>query len=129
MDDRRGLAAPPDRRRARRRRQASAPSRRPRSSTQTSGRPPRTGSWATIVAMILDVRAVGPFFKNGFVVGCERTREAVIIDPGDEVAELIDLVKDRRLAIKYILLTHAHIDHVTGVAAAKRAFGVPIHLH
>ena len=39
--------------------------------------------------MILEVRAVAPFYKNGFVVGCERTREAVIIDPGDEVDQLV----------------------------------------
>ncbi len=79
--------------------------------------------------MILESRAVGPFFKNGFIAGCEQTLEAVIIDPGDEVQELIDLVRDCRLTVKYILLTHAHIDHVTGVAAAKRAYGVPIYLH
>ena len=39
--------------------------------------------------MIIETQAVGPFFKNGFVVGCEETREAVLIDPGDEVATLL----------------------------------------
>jgi len=79
--------------------------------------------------MILEVRAQPPFLKNGFVLGCERSNDAVIIDPGDEVEELIALVAARNLAVRQILLTHAHIDHVTGVAAAKKAFGVPIHLH
>ena len=79
--------------------------------------------------MIVESQAVGPFFKNGFVVGCERTREAVIIDPGDEVASLLAFALRETLAIRHILLTHAHVDHVTGVAAAKRALGVPIYLH
>ena len=79
--------------------------------------------------MIIESEAVGPFFKNGFVVGCEETREAVLIDPGDEVATLLASAERLKLTIRRILLTHAHVDHVTGVAAAKRALGVPIHLH
>jgi len=79
--------------------------------------------------MILEVRAEPPFHKNGFVVGCSRTREAVIIDPGDEVDELLGAVRDHNLDVRHILLTHAHIDHVTGVAAAKAAFDVPVYLH
>jgi hydroxyacylglutathione hydrolase len=79
--------------------------------------------------MLLEAQAVGPFFKNGFVVGCERTREAIIIDPGDEVESLLAFAERGALTIRHILLTHAHVDHVTGVAAAKRALGAPIHLH
>jgi hydroxyacylglutathione hydrolase len=79
--------------------------------------------------MIIESQAVGPFFKNGFVVSCEDTREAVLIDPGDEVASLLEYAGKRQLAIRHILLTHAHVDHVTGVAAAKRALNVPVYLH
>jgi len=79
--------------------------------------------------MIVESQAAGPFFKNGFVVGCEETREAILIDPGDEVASLLAFAERGKLAIRHILLTHAHVDHVTGVAAAKRALGVPIYLH
>jgi glyoxylase-like metal-dependent hydrolase (beta-lactamase superfamily II) len=79
--------------------------------------------------MILETRAVAPFFKNGFVVGCEATREGVLIDPGDEVDDLLDAVRAERLAIRYILLTHAHLDHITGVGRAKAALGVPVGLH
>ena len=52
----------------------------------------RAGSVTSVayVAMILEHRAAAPFFKNGFVIGCEETREGVIIDPGDEVDELLD---------------------------------------
>ena len=79
--------------------------------------------------MLVEIRAVPPFYKNGFVVGCTRTREAVLIDPGDEVSQLLEIVAGQQLAVKYILLTHAHIDHVTGVAAAKRTVKAPVYLH
>ena len=79
--------------------------------------------------MLLEVHAVGPFFKNGFVLGCEDTRDAVLIDPGDEVPALLAFAERQSLSIRHILLTHAHVDHVTGVAAAKRALNVPIYLH
>ena len=79
--------------------------------------------------MILESAAVGPFFKNGYVVGCERTRNAVFIDPGDEVEELIAFIRQAELHVTHILLTHAHVDHVSGVAEAKRALGAPIYLH
>ena len=79
--------------------------------------------------MILERRAVDPFFKNGFVIGCEETREGVVIDPGDEVEQLLAAARDHQLSIVSILLTHAHLDHITGVAAAKRALGVPVWLH
>jgi glyoxylase-like metal-dependent hydrolase (beta-lactamase superfamily II) len=79
--------------------------------------------------MIIETRAVGPFFKNGFVLGCEETREAVLIDPGDEVPSLLTAAEHDRLLIRHILLTHAHVDHVTGVARAKNTLGVPVYLH
>ncbi|HEY6508048.1 MAG TPA: MBL fold metallo-hydrolase [Vicinamibacterales bacterium] len=79
--------------------------------------------------MILEVRAVAPFYKNGFVVACPRTRKGVVIDPGDEVDQLLAAVRDLDVDIEHILLTHAHVDHVTGVAAAKAAFDAPVYLH
>jgi glyoxylase-like metal-dependent hydrolase (beta-lactamase superfamily II) len=79
--------------------------------------------------ILVETQAVGPFFKNGFVVACDETREAVLIDPGDEVTALLQFAERGKLAIQGILLTHAHVDHITGVAAAKRALGVPVYLH
>jgi hydroxyacylglutathione hydrolase len=79
--------------------------------------------------VIIEIQAVPPFYKNGFVLGCEESREAVLIDPGEEVADLLAFAGQQALSIRYILLTHAHVDHVTGVAAAKRALGVPVYLH
>ena len=79
--------------------------------------------------MILESAAVGPFFKNGYVVGCERTKTAIFIDPGDEVEQLLDVIRSHELQVTHILLTHAHVDHVSGVAEAKRALHAPIYLH
>ena len=79
--------------------------------------------------MLLESRAVEPFFKNGFVLGCEVSKEGVVIDPGDEMDDLLAIVERAQLTIKYILLTHAHVDHVTGVAKVKAALGAPVCLH
>lgn len=79
--------------------------------------------------MIIESRAVAPFMKNGFVVACEDTREAVYIDPGDEVQTLLSVAAENHLTIKHILLTHAHVDHICGVGTAKAALGVPVYLH
>jgi glyoxylase-like metal-dependent hydrolase (beta-lactamase superfamily II) len=79
--------------------------------------------------MILETAAVEPLAKNGYVIGCEETRQGVIIDPGDDVQLLLEAVRRHTLTIRYILLTHAHVDHITGVGRAKRELGVPVGLH
>jgi len=79
--------------------------------------------------MIFETRAVPPFMKNGFVLGCEVTSEGVVIDPGDDVELLLEAVEKHGLKPVAIVLTHAHLDHVTGVARAKQALGVPVWLH
>ena len=79
--------------------------------------------------MLIFTAAAPPFFKNGYVVSCETTRDGVVIDPGDDVAELLDAVRHEHISINAILLTHAHVDHVSGVGRAKDALGVPVWLH
>jgi hydroxyacylglutathione hydrolase len=79
--------------------------------------------------MLLESRDAPPFYKNGYVLSCGGTREAAIIDPGDEVDELLKIVSDGKLDVRYILLTHGHVDHVSGVARAKAATGASIVLH
>ena len=70
-----------------------------------------------------------PFYKNGFVVACERTRQGIVIDPGDDVEEQLAIVRRAGVTVTMILLTHAHLDHVTGVGAARSALGVDVWLH
>ena len=79
--------------------------------------------------MLLQVREAPPFYKNGYVLACEETRQGVVIDPGDEVDLLLEIVSRTNLDIRHILLTHAHVDHVAGAARAKGTLGAPIHLH
>ena len=79
--------------------------------------------------MLIETRAVPPFMKNGYVLASETTREGVLIDPGDELELLLEVVDREDLSIKYILLTHAHLDHITGVGRAKAALGAPVGLH
>jgi glyoxylase-like metal-dependent hydrolase (beta-lactamase superfamily II) len=70
-----------------------------------------------------------PFMKNGYVVASDDDETAVLIDPGDEVGALLEAATRERLSIKAILLTHAHLDHITGVGTAKAALGVESWLH
>ena len=79
--------------------------------------------------MLIETRSVPPFQKNGYVVACETTRQAVMIDPGDEVQMLLDVVAQQSLQVQSMLLTHAHVDHVSGVARAKDVLSVPVYLH
>ncbi len=79
--------------------------------------------------LILEARAAGPFYKNGFLLGCEQSREGVIIDAGDEIDELLELARVQGLTLRYLLLTHAHLDHVSGLKRAREATGAPIGLH
>ena len=79
--------------------------------------------------MLLSTHTAPPFYKNGYVLGCETTRDAVIIDPGDEVDEVIAAVQASGLTVRHILLTHSHLDHITGVGRAKAAFQAPVWLH
>lgn len=87
----------------------------------------RAGRYYT--SMILESRAVGPFFKNGYLVGCPRTREALLVDPGDEVDQLARLAYELPLNVGRIVLTHGHVDHVSGIAAGKRLFRAPVFVH
>lgn len=79
--------------------------------------------------MIIESFAVPPFEKNAFVLGCETTREAVVIDPGDEVEQVVAAVAAHGLRVRSILLTHSHLDHVSGCSRAKQAFDAPLVLH
>jgi hydroxyacylglutathione hydrolase len=79
--------------------------------------------------MKIHAASAPPFGKNGYVVSCEETREGVLIDPGDEVEDLLDIIQRDRLTMNAILLTHAHLDHVTGVGRAKADLRAPVWLH
>lgn len=72
---------------------------------------------------------VGPFQMNCYIVVDEATREGVVIDPGDEIPVLLDLIRREGLKIHALLLTHGHIDHVLHSQDMKEALGVPMYAH
>ncbi|MEP7384195.1 MAG: MBL fold metallo-hydrolase [Gemmatimonadota bacterium] len=72
---------------------------------------------------------VGPFQENCYLVADETTGTAVLIDPGDEGEAIVAAVRDAGLTLEAIWLTHAHLDHIGGIAAIMREFDVPVFLH
>ncbi len=72
---------------------------------------------------------VGPLQVNCFIVADEKTKEALVIDPGDDAADILKLIKDKGLKVKYIVNTHGHFDHVGANKAVKEATGAELLIH
>ena len=70
-----------------------------------------------------------PFYENAYLIACEETGTALVVDPGDGTSRLIESARTAGLDVKAILLTHAHLDHISGVDLAREAFGVSVFLH
>jgi hydroxyacylglutathione hydrolase len=79
--------------------------------------------------MILETFPVGPLACNCTILGDEESGEAIVIDPGDEIARIQRRLTELNLKLKQILITHAHIDHVGGALKLKRLTGAPIFLN
>lgn len=72
----------------------------------------------------------GPFAQNGYLAVCEQSGEAVVVDPGAGASGMVRQLNAAGVAPTAILLTHAHLDHIDGIATIRGSFaGVPIHLH
>jgi len=76
--------------------------------------------------MIHEILPVGPLQCNCSIIGDETTREAMVIDPGDDIGEVLALLQKHNLQVKQIVITHAHIDHVGGAMKLRLATGAPI---
>ena len=79
--------------------------------------------------MIFESVAVGPLQCNCYILGCEETREALLIDPGEDADLILPLITKHRLKVRYILSTHAHIDHVGDLERVKDVTGAQAVLH
>ncbi len=79
--------------------------------------------------MIHEILPVGPLQCNCSIIGDETTREAMVIDPGDDIEDIQALIKKHNLHVKQIVITHAHIDHVGGAMKLRAATGAPILLN
>jgi glyoxylase-like metal-dependent hydrolase (beta-lactamase superfamily II) len=77
--------------------------------------------------MIIKKLVVGPLMANCFIIGCEKTKEAVVIDPGDEDDRI--LFELEGMKVKFIINTHGHFDHVAGNKRLKEATKAPVLIH
>lgn len=79
--------------------------------------------------LIIKNLELGPIMANCYILGCEETLEAVVIDPGDDAPEILTELTDAKLKVKYILNTHGHFDHVGANKKLKEATNAPILIH
>jgi hydroxyacylglutathione hydrolase len=79
--------------------------------------------------MIHEILPVGPLQCNCSVIGDEQTREAIVIDPGDDVDQVLGLIRKHNLQVKQIVITHGHIDHVGGAMKLRKATGAAVLLN
>jgi hydroxyacylglutathione hydrolase len=79
--------------------------------------------------MIHEILPVGMLQCNCSVFGDESTREAIVIDPGDEIGEITAILEKHGLRVKAIIITHAHIDHIGGAQKLKALTGAPVYMN
>ncbi len=79
--------------------------------------------------MIHEILAVGRLGCNCSIFGDEATRQAIVVDPGDDIQEIVAILDRHQLRVKAIVITHAHIDHVGGAAKLKALTGAPVHMN
>jgi len=79
--------------------------------------------------VILEHLVVGMIQANCYILGDEETRQAVVIDPGGDTPVILRALQTRGLEPVAVLATHAHFDHVEGLAGMKRATGAPVYIH
>src|ERR1035438_6719218 len=79
--------------------------------------------------MIHEILPVGMLACNCSVIGDEVTRDAIVIDPGDDIAEIVAILDRHLLRVKMIVITHAHIDHIGGAAKLRALTGAPVYMN
>ncbi len=79
--------------------------------------------------MILRTLTVGLIQTNCYIIGCERTKEGAIIDPGGHPERILQAVREAGLTVRYVLNTHCHFDHMAANAEVVAATGAPLAIH
>jgi hydroxyacylglutathione hydrolase len=79
--------------------------------------------------VIHEILSVGVLQCNCSIFGDEQSREAIVIDPGDDIDDIMAVIERHALTVKAIVVTHAHIDHIGGAAKLKALTGAPVHMN
>src|ERR1700689_3424341 len=79
--------------------------------------------------LIHEIIPVGMLHCNCSILGDPTTREAIVVDPGDEVDAILEILRRHDLKVRAIVSTHTHIDHVGGLAGLHRRTGAPVLIH
>src|SRR5271154_5048208 len=79
--------------------------------------------------LIHEIIPVGMLQCNCSILGDPVTREAIVVDPGDEIERVLEILRANNLKVRAIVSTHTHIDHVGGLAGLHRATGAPVLIH
>ncbi len=79
--------------------------------------------------MIHEILPVGMLQCNCSIFGDEESREAVVVDPGDEIDKILAILSQHQLRVKAIIITHAHIDHIGGAQKLKAVTGAPVYMN
>jgi glyoxylase-like metal-dependent hydrolase (beta-lactamase superfamily II) len=79
--------------------------------------------------MIHEILPVGMLQCNCSIFGDEQSREAMVVDPGDEISRILEILQQHQLTVKAIIITHAHIDHIGGAQKLKQATGAPVYMN
>lgn len=79
--------------------------------------------------MIHEILPVGALQCNCSIFGDETTRDGLVVDPGDEIADILGIINRHGLKVKAIVITHAHIDHIGGAQKLKQATGAPVYMN
>ena len=79
--------------------------------------------------MIHEILRVGPLQCNCSIFGDEQSREGLVVDPGDDIDQVLGIIRRHQLKVTAILITHAHIDHIGGAQKLKQATGAPVYMN
>lgn len=79
--------------------------------------------------MEIEILVVGSFMANCYILSGPESKRAIVIDPGDEFDKIKAAIEEKQLSVSYIIITHAHIDHVSAVAELKALTGAQVLMH